>query len=167
MPYFMFSSFSLSVKNKSILYLGLCISVLLFLFSCESDTPKPGFEPPDSSFGLIYTNIFSTSCALSGCHDGSSRSPSLTGEGTYDALIGQKPENQMALQAGLQLIKPSDPDSSFLYQKLVFDVTEFKFGSPMPQGGISLSSEKIEFVKLWIEAGAPETGHVADRSLIE
>lgn len=146
---------------------GMIITALLFLFSCEGDPIEPDFEPPDSSYGLIYSNVFSTSCALSGCHDGASRSPSLQGAGVYNAIIGQNPENQMALQAGLQLIKPQDPDSSFLYQKLVFDSSEFKFGSPMPQGGISLSADKIEFVKLWIEAGAPEEGHVADRSLIE
>lgn len=159
-------SFFLDKSGRNLAF-GLIFILLLFLFSCESEPVDPDFEPPDSSYGLIYSNIFSTSCALSGCHDGSARSPGLTGADTYRSIFGQTPENQMAIQADLQLIKPFDPDSSFLYQKLIFDSTEFKFGSPMPQGGISLSSDKIEFVKLWIEAGAPETGHVADRSLIE
>jgi len=144
------------------------IGLLLCLafFSCESDPPRPDYTPPDSSFGLVYSKIFTTSCSVSGCHDGSEQSPSLKGADTYKALISQSPENQEALQAGLELIMPSVPDSSFLYQKLIFDTSNFKFGSPMPQGGLSLTANQIEFVREWIDAGAPETGHVADSTLL-
>lgn len=75
--------------------------------------------------------------------------------------------NQEAMNAGLHLVKPFDADSSFLYQKMIYDSTEFKFGSPMPQAGLTVSADKIKFLRQWIEAGAPELGHVAERNLIE
>lgn len=159
-----FTTMTTSLSQGGIFMLGLFLC--LTLFSCESDPPTPAYTPPDSSFGLVYTKIFTTSCSVSGCHDGKEQSPSLTGADTYRELISQDPANQEALQANLELIKPSVSDSSFLYQKLIFATSNFKFGSPMPQGGLSLTSNEIEFVREWIDAGAPETGHVADSTLL-
>ena len=39
--------------------------------------------------------------------------------------------------------------------------------SPMPLGGTALSVGQIEFVRRWIEAGAPKTGEVADAKLLD
>lgn len=139
--------------------------LLTTLIACEKEPPT--FTPPDSSYGLIYTHIFQTSCALSGCHDGTSRYPSLSGEDVYQNIINGVVQNAQASQAGLQLIIPNSPDSSFLYAKIDFDNTQFKFGSRMPLGGLEVDDDKITFLKKWIEAGAPESGHVADRTLIE
>ncbi|MEL6537570.1 MAG: hypothetical protein AAFQ98_19265 [Bacteroidota bacterium] len=82
-------------------------------------------------------------------------------------MITDHVHNGEALDAGLHLIKPGDPDSSFLYQKVTFDSSDFKFGSPMPAGGLTISANQIEFLRQWIVAGAPETGHVADRTLLQ
>ncbi|MGB0862772.1 MAG: hypothetical protein ACPG19_03950 [Saprospiraceae bacterium] len=157
------------MTRKSILYLKHF--TLLFVFSsiftaCDSEEPTPTYTPPDSSFGLVYTKIFQQSCALSNCHDGTT-SPNLTGETTYNAIVNADVKNVQAIAAGLQLIRPNDVDSSFLYQKLIYDTSNFKFGSKMPVGGLVVSDDAILFVKEWIEAGAPLTGHVADRTLIE
>ena len=143
-----------------------CLLLCCFL-SCVQDPPPPEFTPPDSSYGLIYTHILSVSCGVTGCHDGASTHPRLSGENTYHSMITEHVHNQEAMNAGLHLIKPSDPDSSFLYQKMIYDSSEFKFGAPMPQGGLTVPANKIEFLRQWIAAGAPESGHVADRSLIE
>ena len=143
------------------------ILIMISLISCESDTPGSDYTPPDGSFGLVYSKIFSTSCALSGCHNGEDREPALTGEDTYDNIFAKTPANQNAANAMLEYIMASSPDSSFLYQKITFDSAQFKFGSAMPLGGISLTADQITFVRQWIVAGAPESGHVADRSLVE
>lgn len=140
---------------------------LLILSACKEPEPKPTYTPPDSSFGLIYSNIFAPSCAFSGCHVSGEEAPLLTGENVYQSIVGIIATNGEAMQMGLQLIKPFDADSSFMYQKLVYDSSAFQFGAPMPQGGITLANDKIAFVKEWIEAGAPQLGHVADRTLIE
>ncbi|MFK7924145.1 MAG: hypothetical protein AB8H47_19460 [Bacteroidia bacterium] len=140
---------------------------LMILSACKEPIPEPTYTPPDSSFGLIYSNIFAPSCALSGCHVSGQEAPLLMGENVYQSIVGMAATNGEAMQIGLQLIKPFDADSSFMYQKLVYDSSAFQFGAPMPQGGISLADDKIAFVKEWIEAGAPLLGHVADRTLIE
>lgn len=144
--------------------------ILIFLIACSKDeimdTPAD-YTPPDSSFGLIYTNIFQSSCALSGCHVTGSRSPILDGAATYSNIVNAPVANNEAANAGLSLVLPNVPDSSFLYQKLIFADSDFKFGAPMPLGGITLTDNEIEFVRQWIAAGAPEMGHVADRTLLE
>lgn len=146
--------------------MGLIAGLMIFS-ACDKTNPQPTYTPPDSSFGLIYSNIFATSCALSACHVSGEESPMLTGENVYQNIVGAVPSNGEAMQMGLQLIKPFNIDSSFMYQKLVYDSSAFQFGASMPQGGISLSNDKIAFLKNWIEAGAPQFGHVADRTLIE
>lgn len=146
---------------------GLLFSVVL-LIACQED-PPPGYQPPDSSFGLIYDKILTPSCALSGCHDGNPgfAHPQLTGTNTYNEMIQNHVHNFDAKEANLWLVKPEEVDSSFFYQKLIFSESEFAFGAAMPAGGLTLNEKAIEFVKQWIEAGAPKEGHVADRSLIE
>ena len=155
-----------SILLRSASYLCACFLVI-GLISCESDTPGSDYTPPDGSFGLVYSKIFATSCALSGCHNGEAREPALTGEDTYANIFGKTPANQNAANAMLEYIMPTSPDSSFLYQKIAFDSAQFQFGSAMPLGGISLTADQITFVRQWIVAGAPESGHVADRSLVE
>lgn len=153
--------------SKKFQYLLLFILISIST-ACNDDEPtEPDFAPPDSSFGLIYTHILAPSCGLNGCHNGTSRYPSLIGSGTYAAMVNPTVQNNSAASAGLHLVKPFSADSSFLYQKMIFDSSPFQFGSQMPQGGLTVDSNKIEFLRLWIEAGAPESGHVADRTLIE
>jgi hypothetical protein len=150
-----------------VLFIGI-----LALASCNNGPDE--FLVPDSSYGLIYDHIFTTSCALSGCHlepekkrDPAGQSPFLNGEDAYSAIMGTTPANSQAAGAGLKLILAGDPDQSFLYQKIIYDSSAFQFGARMPSGGISLTADQIAFIRQWIVAGAPFDGHVADRSLIE
>jgi len=137
--------------------------------ACDDETQNPTYTPPDSSFGLIYTKVFASSCALSGCHSETATyvSPALKGENTYQNIVNAAVQNLQAENAGLKLIVPNEEDNSFLYQKLIYDSSPHQYGSPMPSGGLSVSSDAIEFIRLWIAAGAPLEGHVADRTLIE
>jgi hypothetical protein len=50
---------------------------------------------------------------------------------------------------------------------LIFDNSNFKFGNSMPLGADVLTAKQIEFVRQWIAAGAPETGDVADKTLLD
>ena len=145
----------------------LAVALLVSALSCRTENPTPTYSPPDSSYGLIYSQILQTTCAVPLCHDGSGDGPILTGSGTYSLLLSAQVNNLKARQANLSYIKPFSPDSSFLYQKIDFDSSSFQFGAPMPQGGLSLNPDQIAFVQEWIQAGAPELGHVANRSLIE
>lgn len=149
------------------IFLVLGIISLLVMGSCTKDPEPPSFTPPDSSYGLIYTKVLTPSCGVSGCHDGASIHPRLSGENTYESMITDHLHDHDAEKAGLHLVMPYKPDSSFFYQKMIFDSTKFKFGSPMPQGGLTVTANQIKFIRQWIEAGAPKEGHVVDKSLIE
>ena len=144
---------------------SLVLVIMLLLGACKKEEVTPEFTAPDSSYGLVYSKIFASSCATSNCHGGAAE-PNLASADTYKDLLAA-PINQEAAQAGLQLVAASDIDNSFLYQKLIFADSPFQFGAPMPLGGLTISENQIEFIRQWIAAGAPETGHVADRSLVE
>jgi hypothetical protein len=158
-------------KNMRLSHAILLFWTMVFFAACGKEEE---FTPPDSSYGLIYTQIFAPSCALSGCHleadrkkDPVGQRPYLEGKDAYSQLFMGTPENGQAAAAGLKLIRPNDPGTSFLYQKIIYDSSAFQFGAKMPSGGLSLTADEILFVRQWITAGAPHDGHVADRSLIE
>lgn len=149
----------------------LAMFVLIGLFGCKKEEV---YVAPDSSYGLIYDQIFAKSCALSGCHadaqkkrDPAGTYPILEGEAAYTTLINGASLDSRATNAGLKLVTPSDPTTSFLYQKIAYDSSAYKFGAKMPSGGLTLTANQIKFVRQWISAGAPLTGHVADRSLMQ
>lgn len=150
------------------------IAAALLFVAITGCKDEPEYVAPDSSYGLIYDRIFATSCALSGCHheaekkrDPAGTVPYLDGEAAYTNLLNATPHDLRAANADLKLVLPGSPDSSFLYQKIIFDSSAFQFGSAMPTGGLELTANQIEFVRQWIAAGAPLTGHVADRNLMQ
>jgi hypothetical protein len=147
------------------------MAVALFAACKKTAAIEPAYQAPDSSYGLIYNKIFTPTCALSGCHaqeDHSSHAHAVTlaGNSAYDALINGATKNSQAATAGLKLIIPRDTVKSFLYQKIIYSRATHKYGSPMPTGGLKLTANQIEFVKLWIMAGAPKEGHVLDKALM-
>jgi hypothetical protein len=157
---------------RTIFAYSLVFAALICLAGCKKEVE---YVAPDSSYGLIYNQIFTTSCAVSGCHLSSGKRrhvtegvyPILKGEAVYDALINAATFNTQATNAGLKLVVPNDPETSFLYQKIIYDSTAYPFGSAMPSGGLTLTAGQIAFVRQWIAAGAPLNGHVADRTLMQ
>ncbi len=148
---------------------AVALAIVMLAFSCKKDPKTPAFTPPDGSYGLVFEKIFKPSCALSSCHskEGDFGHHGLGNDYTYEHLLTDECENEDAAAAGLRLIFPGKPDSSFLFVKVKWDGSPFKFGQKMPTGGLKLTQNQIEFVRQWIAAGAPESGHVADRSLLD
>ena len=104
-----------------------------------------------ATFTAVQTQIFSASCAFSGCHGGGSSSAGLNlqqGQ-AYDNIV-DVPSTQ---QGSLDRIEPNDPDSSYLYLKVIGDASIT--GSRMPRGGPALDQELIDLLRDWIERGAP------------
>ncbi|WP_421799934.1 hypothetical protein [Haliscomenobacter sp.] len=146
------------------------LTSLLFAIACKKEEPaKPSYSPPEGSYNLIYEKIFKTSCALSGCHakEGDFGHHGLGDEKTYQRLLTEDSHNSQAKAAGLKSVKPGDPAKSFLYAKISWEGSAYQFGQKMPSGGLKLTANQIEFVRQWIAAGAPESGHVADESLLK
>lgn len=152
-------------KTTALLFLTL----LLALACKKEDNAKPSYRPPEGSYGLVFEKIFKTSCALSGCHakEGDFGHHGLGDETTYQHLLNDKSHHPQAKAAGLRLIKPGDPTQSFLFAKISWEGSAYQFGQKMPSGGLKLTANQIEFVRQWIAAGAPESGHVADQTLLK
>jgi hypothetical protein len=115
----------------------------------------------DGTFDRVQKQIFNTSCALSGCHDSQSQAAGMLLEigAAYPQTVGATPTNFAAQGLGWNRITPGDPELSFLYHKVTGDLGP-SLGSRMPLGRPPLAANLIEIIRLWILAGAPETGWV-------
>ncbi len=102
-----------------------------------------------ATFSFIQDNIFTPTCAVSGCHAGASPAAGM------NLSAGQAFSNIVAVTSGevpeLQRVNPGDADNSYLVQKVEGTAA---VGQRMPLGGPPLSSELIEAIRSWIDAGA-------------
>jgi Copper type II ascorbate-dependent monooxygenase, C-terminal domain len=142
----------------------------IFISSCQNDSAPSG----ESSFGLMQSRVLNTSCAIGGCHASASDDSFLqhglvlTAAVAHHNLVDVAPQNEEAKSDGLLRVKPGDAEKSLLYHKLLAaGHHNHGYGSPMPLGLPLLSEGQVEFVRQWIEAGAPEKGQVADPALLD
>lgn len=152
------------------------MALLLTLVSCTKTTPEAPAPVEVSSFDLIQQKILTPSCATSGCHL-SDKDITYIQHGlvlaagvAYQNLVGVDPKNSDAKTDGLKRVKAYASLESLLYHKLSTSASHHagrQYGNPMPLGGTALPDGQIEFVRRWIEAGAPKTGTVADASLLD
>ena len=92
----------------------------LLLVSCEDWIQGPEDEPQNGGqsnmsarFSDIQTEVFSKSCATSGCHNGT-QDPNLSAGEAYNNLV-----NQASAQVPSMLrVKPGDSNNSYLMKKL-------------------------------------------------
>lgn len=140
--------------------------------SCQEETNVVA-----SSYDLIQTRILNTNCAISGCHQ-SNTDPGfaqhklvLKSGKSYDNLVNIVPANSNAATDGMMRVKPFKSAESLLYHKLHANGSEHHvgdYGNPMPLGLPLLSQGQVEFIRRWIEAGAPREGKVVeDETLLD
>lgn len=120
------------------------VIVLLTLVACGD----PGPAAP-ATLSEIEAEIFVKSCTFSACHKGAAPAGGLGLEGSTHAKL----VDVAAVGTKATLVVPGDPDASYLLEKLT--ATMPAAGDPMPPGA-PLSSEKIEMIRGWIEAGAAD-----------
>jgi hypothetical protein len=115
------------------------------------------------TFDRIQRQIFDQSCALSGCHDSQSQTGGLILESgtSYTNLADVTPQMPGAAAVGWKRVDAANAsaDTSYIYHKLTGDLDGTQ-GARMPFGRPKLDQFLIDVVRLWIEAGAPETGWV-------
>ena len=116
----------------------------------------------NSAYHEIQEAVFDKSCASSACHAAPANALglNLTYGLSYENLVGRIPSNPAAAAAGMKLVDPGNPENSFLLTKLI-GPTAAEQGARMPFGGGTVHTAKIEAVRTWIEAGAPQTGKIA------
>ena len=157
----------------------LILLSLLALAGCNSEAPAPVETGPRSTWGVIQEDIFAARCV--GCHVAGTSFANqsalvLTGDAAYAQLVGAAPDNASAAGDGLLRVSPAAglPGllKSYLWEKInAPDQAHFygdhpQYGALMPLGGNPLTNGELAFIRAWIEAGAPETGQVADPALL-
>ena len=116
----------------------------------------------NSAYHDIQEAVFDKSCANNVCHAAPANAGNLnlTYGLSYEDLVGAVPQNPAAAAAGMKLVDPGNPENSFLLTKLM-GPTAPEQGARMPFGGGVLHNGKIDAIRMWIEAGAPQTGKIA------
>jgi hypothetical protein len=154
------------------------LGVGMFVASCQKSDDKTDAEPTPvvSTLNQLQRRIFTPTCAVSGCHssetDGTFTQHHLVlaASVAYKNLVGVAPTNSTALANGLLRVKPFASLESLLYHKINAAASHHSganYGNPMPLGKELLTVGQIEFVRRWIEAGAPQAGNVADSTLLD
>ncbi|MBL1214346.1 MAG: hypothetical protein HND52_13390 [Ignavibacteriae bacterium] len=98
-----------------------------------------------AKFSSIQDRVLNLSCAVSGCHNGTTF-PNLSEGGAYANIVG------VTGSSGQNLIEPGDANNSYLYLKIVG--ASGIFGDQMPKGQDPLPGEVIDSIKMWIDNGA-------------
>jgi Copper type II ascorbate-dependent monooxygenase, C-terminal domain len=165
------------MQNNLLKGATIILGAFLIITACSKqsiDTPAPVAEV--ASFSLMQDKILTSTCATSGCHastsDGSFKQHGLVLEKSvaYENLVGITPLNSLSKADGHLRVKAFKSLESLLYHKLEWNSVHHggkQYGLPMPLGSTALSVGQIEFVRQWIEAGAPKTGKVADPKLLD
>ena len=135
-------------------YLPLLLIISLILISCADSITEstPSIDEVNNdnnvspTFSDIQNNIFNQSCAFSGCHVSGAVNPNLSGNSHSNIVNKQS-------STGIFLIKPNDPENSYLLQKIIG--SDGIQGSRMPLNSSPLSQDKIDALIEWINNGAP------------
>jgi hypothetical protein len=121
------------------------------LLGCERAPPVGAEETV--GFSAVQENIFSSSCAVSGCHRGSAAPEGLdlSAGSAHDNLVGVSSEQK----PNLLRVDPNNPDDSYLIIKLEGGDRMAEGTAQMPRGRQPLSEDQISTIRAWISAGAP------------
>ncbi|MEI6739019.1 MAG: hypothetical protein WCK74_01785 [Gemmatimonadaceae bacterium] len=153
------------------------LAMTLLLVACGGDSGGSSTSSAptvvDGTFARIQREVLTPSCA--GCHVAGSSSARqsqlvLTADSAYAQLVGVASVQAIAKADGVQRIKPFRADSSLLYHKLAWVPGHHSrdYGLLMPSGTTQgVTAGQLEYIRRWIEAGAPKTGHVADTALLK
>lgn len=128
-----------------------CLLAAAVVTGCEHADPLGGGEVTPT-FSSIQQNIFNTSCALSNCHLGAGAQSQLdlSAGNAYADLVGVSSVEV----PGLLRVDPGNADDSYLVRKI--EGGPGIVGARMPFGRSPLSSEQIQSIRDWIDAGAAE-----------
>lgn len=154
---------------------SLLFLCLLLLISCQ----EPVDEKIDTSWSILYKQVLQPNC--SNCHMNGSAIQKQSGldfssSAVYNDLVGVVPKNLAATEDGLLRVSTEGGmkglTQSYLWEKInIYDQEHFlndhpEYGQLMPPSGNVLTDGELQFVRSWIEAGAPETGIVVDEDVL-
>ncbi len=143
-----------AARWRGLLLSLLAVAVLVGCGKVKSPTEPatPAGSGPALTFAQVQAEIFTPSCAKSGCHvSGVAAGGMILQAGqSYAQTVGRPSQEN----PGLARIQPGDPERSYLFKKVRGDADIS--GSRMPQDGPPfLSAAQLDGLAAWIRAGAP------------
>jgi hypothetical protein len=116
------------------------------------DGTVPTSPPPPpfgANFSEIQSNVFTPTCATSGCHVGAGAPQGLRLDeaNSYALLVGVASSEVPSVLR----VAANDPTNSYLIQKLEGMAS---VGSQMPLNGTALDQSDIDIIRQWISDGA-------------
>ena len=107
----------------------------------------------EPTLASIQANVFTPTCAITGCHGGVATQAALHLDPgfSYSNLVGV-PSSQ---DPNLTRVVSGDPNNSLIIQKL--EETTPPVGAQMPWGGPYLPQSTIDVIRQWIANGAPDS----------
>jgi len=135
---------------KKIIAGSVLAGMLVGFIACEHQLaePPPPLEPTLSS---IQANILDKSCVNRGCHPGNFAPMSLQTGQSFSTLVNV---NSAYGNPRILRVKPGDSNNSVLYLKITGSATVGGAANRMPLGFSALSTEEINAIRDWIDAGA-------------
>jgi len=141
---------------KKVSLIIFAITLLVVFYGCSSSSDGNGDDNggdtviQNPSFANNIQTIFTSSCALSNCHNGASAQAGLVldqGQ-AYANLVNVVSTSE----PNTTRVLPSDADNSYLVIKLE---GRQNVGARMPLTG-SITSTQLQNIKNWINNGAPD-----------
>ena len=133
------------------IYILFLIIFTLFIISCEdqivSECDLKEIETGlPANFSSIQNDVFSKSCATSGCHETISIPPDLSAGQAYNSIV-----NVMSFNPTFLYVYPGRSDSSYIIKKLRgVNIV----GERMPLNDNPLFSADVDSIAAWIDRGA-------------
>ena len=137
--------------HKIIISNSVIFLILILISACSEDNPtepgNPNASVPNPTLSSIQSNVFTTTCALTGCHgnSGTQANLNLTSGQSFANLVGVTSQlfpPSLRVQAG-------DGANSILIRILKGQVLP-----RMPQDRAALSNAIIDSIQKWIDNGA-------------
>lgn len=155
---------------KKLIHAGIWLGIfsLILLAACQVESPPPPnpfdaidygeppvpLPPPDSnSLVGLHTYIFSQSCAVPGCHDGSFEPDFRTVQSTYSTLVFHPVVKNDTNQSYEYRVLPFDANASWLYNRVTTDDQTL---GRMPLYDNPLTQGQVQSIVSWINSGAPD-----------
>ncbi len=129
-------------------------------FDVKIDTPDmPLIEPDSASLLGLHKFIFSQSCAVPGCHDGSFEPDYRTVQSSYSSLVFHPVIKNTQDGRFKVRVKPFSVAESWLHHRVT---TQDQVLGRMPLYDNPLTAGQVKAIEDWILAGAPDMfGHVS------
>lgn len=124
----------------------------VFVFGCGGSEETGDLQP---TLAALQGAVFTPACATSGCHDAATVAGELdlsTASRSYESMVGVPSRNRVAKENAWLMIKPGEPERSFLVRKL--DGPGLGEGDPMPSETEMLSAYYRDLIVQWINGGA-------------